>query len=42
MSADATAGQFSRLHAEGAADYLAKPFEIAKLLELVDRHALGR
>jgi CheY-like chemotaxis protein len=42
VSADATAGQISRLQAEGAADYLAKPFEITRLLELVDRHALGR
>ncbi len=42
ISADATAGQISRLRAEGAVDYLAKPFDIDRLLELVDEHAIGR
>jgi PAS domain S-box-containing protein len=41
VSADATSGQVSRLQAEGAVDYLAKPFDIAQLLALVDEHALG-
>jgi PAS domain S-box-containing protein len=41
ISADATAGQISRLRAEGAVDYLAKPFDIERLLELVDEHAIG-
>ena len=37
VSADATAGQIARLKAEGAADYIAKPFDIAQLTHLVDR-----
>ncbi|MFL6101144.1 MAG: PAS domain S-box protein [Actinomycetales bacterium] len=41
VSADATPGLISRLKAEGAVDYLAKPFDIAQLLALVDELALG-
>jgi PAS domain S-box-containing protein len=42
ISADATPGQVSRLRAEGAVDYLAKPFDIGQLLALVDEHTTGR
>jgi CheY-like chemotaxis protein len=41
VSADATPGQIARLEAEGAVSYLAKPFDIADLLALVDEYALG-
>ncbi|HET9051670.1 MAG TPA: PAS domain S-box protein [Candidatus Dormibacteraeota bacterium] len=37
VSADATPGQVSRLKAAGAADYLTKPFDLRRLLEIVDR-----
>ena len=36
VSADATAGQIQRLLAAGAAAYLTKPLDVAKLLGLVD------
>src|SRR5260370_41398954 len=36
ISADATPGQINRLSAAGASGYLAKPFNVAELLELVD------
>lgn len=42
LSADATAGQVQRLRAEGAADYLTKPFDIPRLLELIDGTGLPR
>ena len=42
VSADATPGQIHRLRAEGAVDYLAKPFEIDQLLALVDEHTRAR
>jgi DNA-binding response OmpR family regulator len=42
ISADATTGLVNRLRAEGAADYLAKPFDIGQLLALVDEHTTGR
>jgi signal transduction histidine kinase len=42
VSADATPGQRDRLRALGAADYLSKPFEVARLLEIVDDNALRR
>ena len=42
LSADATAGQVQRLRADGAADYLTKPFDIPRLLELIDGNALPR
>jgi signal transduction histidine kinase len=40
ISADATPGQRERLQAKGAADYLSKPFEVTRLLEIVDETAL--
>jgi CheY-like chemotaxis protein len=36
LSADATPGQAERLLAAGAADYLTKPFDVARLVRLVD------
>jgi CheY-like chemotaxis protein len=39
ISADATPGQISRLRAEGAVAYLAKPFDVDRLLAAVDEHA---
>ncbi|MGH9152780.1 MAG: ATP-binding response regulator, partial [Acidimicrobiales bacterium] len=36
LSADATAGEVERLRARGAADYLTKPFDVARLLALID------
>jgi CheY-like chemotaxis protein len=42
ISADATPGQISRLRAEGAVAYLAKPFDVDRLLAIVDEHALAR
>ncbi len=38
ISADATPGQIERLLAAGANDYLAKPFNIAQLLNLLDQY----
>jgi signal transduction histidine kinase len=40
ISADDTPGQRDRLRAQGATDYLSKPFEVAHLLEIVDENAL--
>ena len=37
ISADATPGQIERLLAAGANDYLTKPLDVQKLLELIDR-----
>ena len=37
LSADATANQKQRLRAAGAIDYLTKPLDLARLLELIDR-----
>lgn len=37
LSADATGGQIRRLRDDGAADYLTKPLDVRRLLELVDR-----
>jgi CheY-like chemotaxis protein len=42
ISADATPGRIARLRAEGAVDYLPKPFEISRLLALVDEYAVRR
>jgi DNA-binding response OmpR family regulator len=39
VSADATAGQIERLRARDVTDYLTKPFEIARLLAVVDAAA---
>lgn len=36
LSADATSGRMQRLRANGATDYLAKPFDIARLLAVID------
>jgi CheY-like chemotaxis protein len=36
VSADATPGQVQRLRANGATDYLTKPFDIARLLAVID------
>jgi PAS domain S-box-containing protein len=36
VSADATPGQIERLHAAGAHDYLTKPFDLARLVEVLD------
>lgn len=36
LSADATAGQMSRLLAAGATDYLTKPLDVRRVLEVVD------
>jgi PAS domain S-box-containing protein len=36
LSADATPGQVQRLRANGATDYLTKPFDIARLLAVID------
>jgi hypothetical protein len=36
ISADATQGQIERLRAAGARDYLTKPLDIAKFLQVVD------
>jgi CheY-like chemotaxis protein len=41
ISADATAGQLERLRASGAADFLSKPFDVARLLAIVDESALS-
>ncbi len=38
ISADATAGQISWLRQEGAVDYLSKPFDIKRFLDIVDNH----
>ena len=37
LTADATFGQISRLLASGAAAYLTKPLELAKVLDVLDR-----
>jgi PAS domain S-box-containing protein len=37
VSADATPGQIERLMASGATDYITKPLNVQKLLELIDR-----
>jgi PAS domain S-box-containing protein len=39
ISADATAGQLDRLRANGAADYLSKPFDVTRFLAIVDQSA---
>ena len=39
LSADATSGQVERLRASGAADYLTKPFDIPRLLAVIDGSA---
>jgi CheY-like chemotaxis protein len=36
LSADATPGQVKRMRAEGAADYITKPLQVAHFLEVVD------
>jgi signal transduction histidine kinase/CheY-like chemotaxis protein len=36
LSADATSGQIQRLRANGATDYLTKPFDVARLLAVID------
>jgi CheY-like chemotaxis protein len=36
LSAEAHAGQMQRLIAEGARDYLTKPFDLGKLLAVLD------
>jgi CheY-like chemotaxis protein len=36
VSADATPGQISKLLASGAADYLTKPLDVGRLLEIVE------
>jgi signal transduction histidine kinase/HPt (histidine-containing phosphotransfer) domain-containing protein len=41
ISADATAGQLERLRASGAAGYLSKPFDVTRLLAIVDESALS-
>ncbi|MDP9100462.1 MAG: ATP-binding protein, partial [Verrucomicrobiota bacterium] len=38
LSADATRGQINRLLGRGAADYLTKPLDIKRFLEVLDRH----
>ncbi len=38
VSADATPGQIERLLAAGASDYLTKPLDVRKLLEVLDRN----
>jgi signal transduction histidine kinase/CheY-like chemotaxis protein len=40
VSADATEGRVRRVLDAGAADYLSKPIDVRKLLELVDRHLM--
>jgi CheY-like chemotaxis protein len=35
VSADATPGQIERLRAAGAADYLTKPLNVQRLIEIV-------
>jgi response regulator of citrate/malate metabolism len=37
ISADATPGQINRLRGIGVLDYLTKPIDVAKLLDLLDR-----
>jgi CheY-like chemotaxis protein len=37
ISADATPGQITRLRGIGVLDYLTKPIDVAKLLDLLDR-----
>nr|WP_290512559.1 PAS domain S-box protein [Aeromicrobium sp.] len=41
LSADATPGQVQRLRAQGATDYLTKPFDIPRLLALIDVDGSG-
>ena len=41
ISADASPGQLERLRSNGAADYLSKPFDVARLLALVDELTAG-
>ena len=38
LSADATQGRIQRLRAQGADDYLAKPIDVRRLLDLLDTH----
>jgi CheY-like chemotaxis protein len=39
VSADATPGQMTELRASGAADYVTKPFEVPRLLAVIDSFA---
>jgi signal transduction histidine kinase/CheY-like chemotaxis protein len=39
VSADASPGQARRLEAAGAQDYLTKPLDVRRVLEVLDRHA---
>jgi signal transduction histidine kinase/ActR/RegA family two-component response regulator len=41
LSADATSGQRARLIAQGATAYLTKPFDVTKLLDVLDRWAVA-
>lgn len=41
VSADATPGQVKSLLGDGASDYLTKPIDVRRLLEVVDRHVGG-
>jgi len=41
LSADATPGQIERLHAQGASEYLTKPLDVQRFLEVVDEHLFG-
>lgn len=38
ISADATGGQRARLVARGASDFITKPFDVDRLLQIVDEH----
>jgi CheY-like chemotaxis protein len=38
ISADATPGQIQRLKAAGARDYLTKPIEVQRFVEVVDEY----
>jgi signal transduction histidine kinase/CheY-like chemotaxis protein len=42
LSADASAGQFERLLAQGATDYLTKPLDVLQLLEVVEQTVNAR
>ena len=42
LSADATAGQVERVLAAGAADYLSKPLDVERLLELLSGTLVAR
>jgi signal transduction histidine kinase/DNA-binding NarL/FixJ family response regulator len=41
VSADATARQIARLRASGASDYLTKPLDVARFLQVLDAHVGG-